>query len=168
MKKAIILFSGLLLCGIVNAQQTINEDAKARIGTYLKLNQDIYNVYITSSEAKAIVDVITNAFDNYFIIPDIPMDGISSSIERSEILSLKERLNNLLENPPTWDFIAQYQRFVQALPPTPPIYSGDEKVQHYYNSKNSNASRISGVRSFENRSSITSKDETKVPQPKSE
>ncbi|MDY0401309.1 MAG: hypothetical protein RBQ75_06405, partial [Bacteroidales bacterium] len=67
----LILFLSIFLCG----QNNLNDDAKARIGTYLKINPQILNVQISSLEAKSTVDIIVFAFELYFIIPTVSLNN---------------------------------------------------------------------------------------------
>lgn len=141
MKKILFLFIGLVLCAFLNAQKVLNDDVKARIGTYIKLNPDIFNVFVASKEGKAVIDVISTSFENYFIVPDVSLDKVTSSTDRGEIISFKARLEDLLINPPTWDLIIEYQNYIQNAPPTPPVFVGDTEAVKYYNSKYANKSR---------------------------
>ncbi|HQH59829.1 MAG TPA: hypothetical protein PLM94_06615, partial [Bacteroidales bacterium] len=61
----VILFLSIFLCG----QNSINDDAKARISTYLKINPQILNVQVSSLEAKSIVDIIVYSYENFLVIP---------------------------------------------------------------------------------------------------
>ncbi|MFA7047383.1 MAG: hypothetical protein WC170_06855, partial [Bacteroidales bacterium] len=75
MKKLFLVNAILFVCLILNGQNNLNDDAKARIGTYLKINPQILNVQISSLEAKSTVDIIVFAFELYFIIPTVSLNN---------------------------------------------------------------------------------------------
>ncbi|HHW59943.1 MAG TPA: hypothetical protein GX402_06840 [Bacteroidales bacterium] len=135
----LILFLSIFLCG----QNNLNDDAKARIGTYLKINPQILNVQISSLEAKSTVDIIVFAFELYFIIPTVSLNNIKDLQEKKEIELLISRLDNLLKNPPEWEHIIALQNEKKSKPPTPPVYAGDEKAKQYYNTKYSDLNKKS-------------------------
>ncbi|HOC41316.1 MAG TPA: hypothetical protein PKK38_08025, partial [Bacteroidales bacterium] len=71
----VILFLSIFLCG----QNLINDDAKARISTYLKINPQILNVQVSSLEAKSIVDIIVYSYENFLVIPELPLNNITDA-----------------------------------------------------------------------------------------
>jgi len=97
MKKLFLVNAILFVCLILNGQNNLNDDAKARIGTYLKINPQILNVQISSLEAKSTVDIIVFAFELYFIIPTVSLNNIKDLQEKKEIELLISRLDNLLK-----------------------------------------------------------------------
>lgn len=131
-----------MFAGFVSAQNNTQDDVKARIGMYLQLNPEVFNVQVTSSEAKSLVTVITNAFEQYMVVPEISLNNVSGN-ERTEIVALQDRLRNLLQNPPTWDQIVAQQTAINAAPASAPVYAGDEKARAYYNAKSSGKTRAS-------------------------
>jgi len=135
----VILFLSIFLCG----QNSINDDAKARISTYLKINPQILNVQVSSLEAKSIVDIIVYSYENFLVIPELPLNNITDANEKSEINLLVKRLENLTNNPPSWQEILSLQLKKKSTPPTPPVYAGDDKAAQYYNTKSSNLNKKS-------------------------
>ncbi len=142
MKKITIIILGILVSGIAYAQQSTQNDIHARIGMYIKLNPQVLNVQVTSAEAQSIVTVITEAFENYMVVPEVSLNQVPGS-ERSEIIAFQGRLNDLLKNPPTWEQIVQQQITLNSTPPTPPVYAGDAKAQEFYNAKKAGKTRAS-------------------------
>ena len=143
MKKLFLLNVILFLSIFLNGQNAINDDAKTRIGTYLKINPQILNVQVSSIEAKSIVDIIVYTYENFLVIPDLPLNNITDAKEKSEINQLIQRLENLTTNPPSWQEILTLQIEKKSTPPTPPVYAGDDKASQYYNTKSSNFNKKS-------------------------
>lgn len=143
MKKLFLLNVILFLSIFLNGQNSINDDAKARIGTYLKINPQILNVQVHSIEAKSIVDIIVYSYETFLVIPDLPLNNITDANEKSEINQLVKRLENLSTNPPSWQQILTLQIEKKSTPPSPPIYAGDDKASQYYNTKSSNFNKKS-------------------------
>lgn len=143
MKKLFLLNVILFLSIFLNGQNSINDDAKARIGTYLKINPQILNVQVSSIEAKSIVDIIVYTYENFLVIPDLPLNNITDAKEKSEINQLIQRLENLTTNPPSWQQLLTLQIKKKSAPPTPPVYAGDDKASQYYNTKSSNFNKKS-------------------------
>lgn len=143
MKKLFLLNVILFLSIFLNGQNPINDDAKARIGTYLKINPQILNVQVSSIEAKSIVDIIVYTYENFLVIPDLPLNNITDANEKSEINQLVKRLENLSTNPPSWQQLLTLQIKKKSAPPTPPVYAGDDKASQYYNTKSSNFNKKS-------------------------
>ncbi|MFY9418416.1 MAG: hypothetical protein WAP17_04945 [Bacteroidales bacterium] len=143
MKKLFLLNVILFLSIFLNGQNSINDDAKARIGTYLKINPQILNVQVSSIEAKSIVDIIVYTYENFLVIPDLPLNNITDAKEKSEINQLIQRLENLTTNPPSWQEILTLQIEKKSTPPTPPVYVGDDKASQYYNTKSNNFNKKS-------------------------
>lgn len=143
MKKLFLLNVILFLSIFLNGQNSINDDAKARIGTYLKINPQILNVQVSSIEAKSIVDIIVYTYENFLVIPDLPLNNITDANEKLEIDQLVKRLENLITNPPSWQQILTLQIEKKSTPPSPPVYAGDDKASQYYNTKSSNFNKKS-------------------------
>ena len=143
MKKLFLLNVILFLSIFLNGQNSINDDAKTRIGTYLKINPQILNVQVSSIEAKSIVDIIVYSYENFLVIPDLPLNNITDAKEKSEINQLIQRLENLTTNPPSWQEILTLQIEKKSTPPTPPVYVGDDKASQYYNTKSNNFNKKS-------------------------
>ncbi len=143
MKKLFLLNVILFLSIFLNGQNSINDDAKARIGTYLKINPQILNVQVHSIEAKSIVDIIVYSYETFLVIPDLPLNNITDANEKSEINQLVKRLENLSTNPPSWQQLLTLQIKKKSAPPTPPVYAGDDKASQYYNTKSSNFNKKS-------------------------
>ena len=143
MKKLFLLNVILFLSIFLNGQNPINDDAKTWIGTYLKINPQILNVQVRSIEAKSIVDIIVYSYENFLVIPDLPLNNITDANEKSEINQLVKRLENLTTNPPSWQQILTLQIEKKSTPPTPPVYAGDDKASQYYNTKSSNFNKKS-------------------------
>ena len=143
MKKLFLLNVILFLSIFLNGQNSINDDAKTRIGTYLKINPQILNVQVSSIEAKSIVDIIVYTYENFLVIPDLPLNNITDAKEKSEINQLIQRLENLTTNPPSWQEILTLQIEKKSTPPTPPVYVGDDKASQYYNTKSNNFNKKS-------------------------
>ncbi len=156
MKQKLVLFA--LVCifsGNTFSQQNTQDDIHVRIGMYLKLNPEFWNVKVTSEDAKSIVKIISETFEHYLTIPTISLNNLNSG-EKSEIISLQNRLQDLLQNPPTWDQLVILQKQINSAPPTPPVYVGDEKANIYYNVKYYQKTRASSGKtpiSSENKSS---------------
>jgi len=143
MKKLFLLNVILFLSIFLNGQNSINDDAKARIGTYLKINPQILNVQVHSIEAKSIVDIIVYSYETFLVIPDLPLNNITDTNEKSEINQLVKRLENLTTNPPSWQQLLTLQIEKKSTPPTPPVYAGDDKASQYYNTNYSNFNKKS-------------------------
>ncbi len=143
MKKLFLLNVILFLSIFLNGQNSINDDTKARIGTYLKINPQILNVQVSSIEAKSIVDIIVYSYETFLVIPDLPLNNITDAKEKSEINQLIQRLENLTTNPPSWQEILTLQIEKKSTPPTPPVYVGDDKASQYYNTKSNNFNKKS-------------------------
>ena len=143
MKKLFLLNVILFLSIFLNGQNSINDDTKARIGTYLKINPQILNVQVSSIEAKSIVDIIVYSYETFLVIPDLPLNNITDANEKSEINQLVKRLENLTTNPPSWQQILTLQIEKKSTPPSPPVYVGDDKASQYYNTKSSNFNKKS-------------------------
>ena len=143
MKKLIflnlILFLSFSLCG----QNNLSDDAKARIGTYIKFNPQVLNVQVSSIEAKSYVDIIIYSFECCQVIPDLPINYITDANEKTEINLLVKRLGNLTINPPSWQEILTLQIEKKSTPPTPPVYAGDDRSNKFYNTKYSNLNKHS-------------------------
>lgn len=143
MKKLFLLNVILFLSIFLNGQNAINDDTKTRISTYLKINPQILNVQVSSIEAKSIVDIIVYTYENFLVIPDLPLNNITDANEKSEINQLIKRLENLTTNPPSWQQILTLQIEKKSTPPTPPVYVGDDKASQYYNTKSNNFNKKS-------------------------
>lgn len=113
---------------------TITEDEKARITTFLQIYPEVFDIGIISPEATAISDVITKAFLSYYIIPPVPFDKVTNPSEKEELQRLVDNLNFLLSNPPTWEQLFNLQKVKNSTPPTPPVYAGDDAARRFYNS----------------------------------
>ncbi|HRR52170.1 MAG TPA: hypothetical protein P5301_01735, partial [Bacteroidales bacterium] len=94
-------------------------------------------------EAKSIVDIIVYSYENFLVIPDLPLNNITDANEKSEINQLIKRLENLTTNPPSWQQILTLQIEKKSTPPSPPVYAGDDKASQYYNTKSSNLNKKS-------------------------
>jgi hypothetical protein len=143
LKKLFLLNVILFLSIFLNGQNSINDDTKARIGTYLKINPQILNVQVSSIEAKSIVDIIVYSYETFLVIPDLPLNNITDANEKLEINQLVKRLENLTTNPPSWQQILTLQIEKKSTPPSPPVYVGDDKASQYYNTKSSNFNKKS-------------------------
>jgi hypothetical protein len=143
MKKLFLFNVILFVCIALNGQNTISDDAKARISTYLKFNPEILNVQVNSLVAKSIVDIIVYSYENFLIIPELPLDNITDANEKLEISLLVKKLENLTTNPPSWQQILTLQIEKKSSPPTPPVYAGDDRSAKFYNTKYSNLNKNS-------------------------
>jgi hypothetical protein len=149
MKKAILILLLVLSSGVLFSQNSLNDDTHARIGTYIKLNPSVFNLQIKSNEARAAADVITKAFNSYFVVPNISLTNITDGAEVAEIKRLVLDLNNLLANPPSWEQLVSMQTQIKNTPATAPVFAGEESAKKFYNSgsdgKNRNLDGKNGI-----------------------
>lgn len=129
-----VVFFNINSKNLFSQGQTITEDEKARISTFLQIYPEVFDLAIISPEATAISDIITKAFLSYYIVPPIPFDKVSNPMEKEELQRLVDNLNFLLTTPPTWEQLYNLQMVKYSAPPTPPVYAGDEAAQRFYNS----------------------------------
>ena len=134
MKKTILILLLVLFSGALFSQNSLNDDVRARIGTYIKMNPAIFDLKLSTKEARAVADVINKAFTSYFVVPDISLSTISDGAEVTELKRLISDLNALLTNPPSWEQLVGMQTQLKNTPPTPPVFAGDESVKKFYNS----------------------------------
>ncbi|HOE04862.1 MAG TPA: hypothetical protein PLZ52_06565 [Bacteroidales bacterium] len=169
MKKIIVFLAAILVVtGFAFGQKVCNEDEKARIGTFVKLFPEVFNVNITSLEAKSVADVITHAFTSFYLVPVIPMTNIHDASEIAELQRMVDNLNFLLTNPPSWEQLVNLQTKQKSTPQTPPVFAGEAAAIKYYNSTVAETNRNMQGKNPVLIEQVTSSDETKVPQPKSE
>ncbi len=142
MKKILVLFFVSFVAASTSFSQiTPTEDEKARIGTFVKLFPDIFNVNITSVEAKSVTDVITNAFTSFYIVPEISFSNVTDAAEIAELQRMKDNLVFLLTNPPSWDQLVNLQTKQKLTPTTAPVFAGDAAATKYYNSNHADGNR---------------------------
>ncbi|HNW70906.1 MAG TPA: hypothetical protein PKI01_10920 [Bacteroidales bacterium] len=134
MKKTILILLLVLSSGALFSQNSLNEDARARIGTYVKLNPAIFDVQLHSTEARAAADVINTSFTTYFVVPNITFSNITDATEAAELKRLVSDLNKLIENPPSWEKLVSMQTQLKNTPPSAPIFAGEESAKKFYNS----------------------------------
>lgn len=135
MKKYIFISFFTLFSVSVIAQNVQNNDIHARIGMYLDLKEDFYDIKIQTKEAKIAANFIITTFEKYYTIPDMNLSNIADSEEKKQIEILKNRLKQLMENPPSWDEIFALKNEIESTPPTPPVYAGDKRAREFYNAK---------------------------------
>jgi|GEM_PF-3587175 len=167
MKRIVFILLGTMVFAL-HAQDVNKDDIKARVHSYVQLHPEIFNVQVSSPEAKSIANLIANAFDQYQVVPTLNVDAIKSANEKEEIISLQKRLRDLLHNPPTWDKLAQAYYEMFSAPPKPPIYAKDAKASTFYNAKLNREVIIYSTESFSKvvrNSSVTSLDTTKKVDP---
>lgn len=134
MKKAILILLMVLSTGVLFSQNSLDDDARARIGTYVKLTPSLFDLQIGSSEARAVADVINKAFTSYFVVPVISLSNISDGAEVIELQRLISDLKNLLANPPTWEQLVDMEAQIKKVPPTAPVFAGEVNAKKFYNS----------------------------------
>jgi len=167
MKRIVFILLGTMFFAL-HAQDVNKDDIKARVHSYVQLHPEIFNVQISSPEAKSIANLIANAFDQYQVVPTLNVDAIKSANEKEEIISLQKRLGDLLHNPPTWDQLAQTYHEKLNAPPKPPVYAGDVKANAFYNAKLNRQAKVYSMESSSKvvrNSSVTSLDTTKKVDP---
>jgi len=134
MKKTILILLMVLSSGALFSQNSLNDDTRARIGTYIKLNPAIFDLQITTNEARAAADVINKAFTSYFVVPNISLANITDGAEVAELKRLVSDLNNLVANPPSWEKLVSMQTLLKNTPPTAPVFAGAESAKKFYKS----------------------------------
>jgi hypothetical protein len=167
MKRIVFILLGTMVFAL-HAQDVNKDDVRARIHLYVQLHPEIFNVQVTSPEAKSITNLIVDAFEQYQVVPTLNLDAIKSANEKEEIISLQKRLSDLLHNPPTWDKLAQTYHEKLTAPPTPPVYAGDAKANAFYNAKLNRQAKVYSIESSSKvvrNSSVTSLDTTKKVDP---
>ena len=142
MKRLIVLFFvAFAVTATCYGQKMPTDDEKARIGTFVKLFPEVFNVNIASIEAKSVADVITNAFTSFYIVPEISFSNVTDAAEIAELQRMRENLVFLLTNPPSWEQLVNLQTKQKLTPPTAPVFAGDASAKKYYNSNNADGNR---------------------------
>lgn len=164
MKKTILILLLVLFSGALFSQNSLNDDTRARIGTYIKLNPAIFDLQISSNEARAVADVINKAFTSYFVVPDISLSNILDGAEVTELKRLISDLNNLLTNPPAWEQLVNMQTQLKNTPPTPPVFAGEVSAKKFYNAGSDEKNRnFDGKNAIPFNSSTSHEKVTEIP-----
>lgn len=115
-------------------------------------NEEQFSINFQTPYGKASGIILLKAHRELLPYPNIPVKNIPE-IDREKYFQLLSQLQQLRDNPPSWDNIVskEGEKYKAEFdPPTPPVFAGDQKVDpkiaEKYKNFNRHSSGISGTR----------------------
>lgn len=130
--KTIVFITLLFFSFILMGQY--QDDKLARMQMYLDMHPELAQVNVQTDQAKSIAVFIYRTFEKYGIIPPISYNHLNAH-ERAEIQKFASSLQQLINNPPTWQQIYDEFNRLHFGPPQPARHVSEDPSIQYFNAR---------------------------------